>query len=83
MQPWSTLSAGFVLLLLVLIYTHNHADHIADGEVFADTALVVAHENAKTAIVHERRPTAVPQVTFSERLSLELGGTVVRHRRGN
>jgi glyoxylase-like metal-dependent hydrolase (beta-lactamase superfamily II) len=45
--------------------------------VFADTAIVVAHENAKTTIAHEKRPTAVPQVTFSERLSIELGGTVV------
>jgi len=60
-----------------LIYSHDHADHISGGEVFADTAIVVAHENAKTAIVHEKRPTAVPQVTFSDRLSLDLGGTVV------
>lgn len=60
-----------------LIYSHDHADHISGGEVFADTAIVVAHENAKTAIVQEKRPTAIPQVTFSERLSIELGGTVV------
>jgi glyoxylase-like metal-dependent hydrolase (beta-lactamase superfamily II) len=59
------------------IYSHDHADHIAGGEVFADTAVVVAHDNAKAAIVGERRPTAVPQVTFSDRLTLELGGTVV------
>jgi glyoxylase-like metal-dependent hydrolase (beta-lactamase superfamily II) len=60
-----------------LIYSHDHADHISGGEVFADTAIVVAHENAKIAIVNEKRPTAVPQVTFSDRLSLDLGGTVV------
>src|SRR5215831_21134560 len=60
-----------------LIYSHDHADHISGGEVFADTAIVVAHEHAKTAIVHEKRPTAVPQVTFSDRMSLALGGTVV------
>src|SRR5688572_33368165 len=30
-----------------LIYSHDHADHIAGGEVFADSATVVAHENAK------------------------------------
>ena len=29
--------------------------------MFADTAIVVAHENAKAAIVGERRPTAVPR----------------------
>ena len=60
-----------------LIYSHDHADHIAGGEVFTDTAVVVAHDNAKTAIIGEKRPTAVPQLTFSERLTLELGGTVV------
>jgi glyoxylase-like metal-dependent hydrolase (beta-lactamase superfamily II) len=60
-----------------LIYSHDHADHISGGEVFADTAIVVAHENAKTTIINEKRPTAVPQVTFSDRLTVELGGTVV------
>jgi glyoxylase-like metal-dependent hydrolase (beta-lactamase superfamily II) len=60
-----------------LVYSHDHADHIAGGEVFADTATVVAHENAKVTIVGERRPTAVPQLTFTDRLTLELGGTVL------
>jgi glyoxylase-like metal-dependent hydrolase (beta-lactamase superfamily II) len=60
-----------------LVYSHDHADHISGGEVFADTATVVAHDNAKTAIVGERRPTAVPHVTFSNRMTIELGGTVV------
>jgi glyoxylase-like metal-dependent hydrolase (beta-lactamase superfamily II) len=60
-----------------LLYSHDHADHIAGGEVFADTATVVAHDNAKATIVGERRPTAVPQLTFSDRLTLELGGTVL------
>jgi glyoxylase-like metal-dependent hydrolase (beta-lactamase superfamily II) len=60
-----------------LIYSHDHADHIAGGEVFADTAMVVAHDNAKAAIIGERRPTAVPQLTFSDRMTIELGGTVL------
>jgi glyoxylase-like metal-dependent hydrolase (beta-lactamase superfamily II) len=60
-----------------LMYSHDHADHISGGEVFADTAIVVAHDNAKAAIVGERRPTAVPQVTFSDRMTIELAGTVV------
>ena len=54
-----------------LVYSHDHADHLAD------TATVVAHDNAKATIVGERRPTAVPQVTFSDRLTLELGGTML------
>jgi glyoxylase-like metal-dependent hydrolase (beta-lactamase superfamily II) len=60
-----------------LVYSHDHADHISGGEVFADTAIVIAHENAKAQIVGEKRPTAVPQVTFTDQLTIELGGTIV------
>jgi glyoxylase-like metal-dependent hydrolase (beta-lactamase superfamily II) len=60
-----------------LIYSHDHADHISGGEVFADTAIIVAHENAKPVILGEKRPTAVPQVTFSDQMTVELGGTTV------
>lgn len=60
-----------------LIYSHDHADHISGGQVFADTAIVVAHENAKRTIVGEKRPTAVPQVTFASEMAIELGGTTV------
>ena len=59
-----------------LVYSHDHADHISGGEVFADTAIVVAHQNARATIIGEKRPTAVPQVTFSDRMVIELGGTV-------
>ncbi len=60
-----------------LIYSHDHRDHIAGGHVFADTAVVVAHERAKDVIIGEKRPTAVPQVTFNDMMTIELGGTVV------
>lgn len=52
-------------------------DPIADGEVFADTAIVVAHENAKRTIIGEKRPTAVPDITFNDRMTLTLGGKTV------
>ena len=60
-----------------LIYSHDHADHIAGGEVFAATATVVAHDNAKAHIIGEGRPTAAPDITFSESMTLTLGGKVV------
>ena len=60
-----------------LVYSHSHADHISGGEVFADTATVVAHERAKQRIVAEQVPTATPQVTFSDRKTLQLGGRQV------
>ena len=57
-----------------LIYSHDHVDHSSGGEVFADTAIVVGHERTKAAMLGERRPTAVPQLTFSDRMTVELGG---------
>src|SRR5262245_44193894 len=53
-----------------LVYSHDHRDHIAGGEVFADTAIVVAHANAAVPIVGERRPTAVPNVTFTDKMTI-------------
>ena len=61
-----------------LIYSHDHRDHIAGGEVFADEAIVIAHENAKEAIIEEQRPTAIPEVTFSDHMIIELGGKTVK-----
>jgi len=61
-----------------LIYSHDHRDHIAGGEVFADEAVVIAHENAKNTIFGEQRPTAFPEVTFSDHMTIELGGKTVK-----
>jgi len=67
------LAARFNVPVRFLVYSHDHADHISGGEVFADTATIIAHEKAKRAIIGEKRPTAVPQLTFSDRLRLDLG----------
>jgi glyoxylase-like metal-dependent hydrolase (beta-lactamase superfamily II) len=72
------LQRRFNLPVRYLVYSHDHADHIAGGEVFADTATVVAHERAREVIIGEKRPTAVPSVTFSERGMIDLGGTVMQ-----
>ena len=61
-----------------VIYSHDHADHISGGEVFKEAgAIVVAHENAKRDIIAEGRSTALPDITFSDSLTLELGGKTV------
>lgn len=60
-----------------VVYSHDHADHIGGGEVFDDEAVIVAHEKAKAAIIGEKRPTAVPEVVFSDRMRIELGGKQV------
>ena len=71
------LATRFKVPVKYLIYSHDHADHIAGGEVFADTATVIAHANAATHIAGEARPTAPPDITFTERMTLALGGKQV------
>jgi glyoxylase-like metal-dependent hydrolase (beta-lactamase superfamily II) len=64
-----------------VVYSHDHADHISGGEVFAtEGAIVIAHEKAKRTIIGENRPTAVPQVTFRKQMTIELGGKTVELR---
>ena len=58
-----------------VVYSHDHADHVSGGEVFADDgAIVVAHEQAKADIIANSVPTAVPEVTFTDSHTLTLGG---------
>ena len=71
------LKARFGLAVKYLIYSHDHRDHIAGGEVFAPEATVIAHHKARATIVGEQRPTAVPDITFSDRMTVTLGGKSV------
>lgn len=60
-----------------LVYSHDHRDHISGGEVFEEETIVVAHQRTKEKIIGEKRPTAVPDVTFTDRMTIELGGKTV------
>ena len=61
-----------------VVYSHDHADHVSGGEVFAeDGAIVIAHEVAKADIIADAVPTAVPAITFTDNLTLTLGGKSV------
>ena len=66
------LKSRFGVPVRYLVYSHDHRDHSAGGEVFADTAIVVAHANARRTILGEKRPTAVPQLTFTDRMDCLL-----------
>lgn len=71
----------FDLPIRYLVYSHDHPDHISGGEVFAeDGTIVIAHENARRVIVEQNRATAVPDITFSDELVIELGGKRVELR---
>ncbi len=61
-----------------LVYSHDHADHITGGAVFADTAQVISHELAAPKIAaRDDARTPTPSVTFAERMTLEAGGATV------
>ena len=57
-----------------LVYSHDHQDSSSGGEVFSDTANVLGHELTRAAMAGENRPTAIPMVTFSDTMTLHLGG---------
>jgi glyoxylase-like metal-dependent hydrolase (beta-lactamase superfamily II) len=68
----------FDLPIKYLIYSHDHIDHIAGGEVFTTAgAVVVAHENTKRSIIKREWAMPVPQITFSDAMTIELGGKTV------
>mgnify|MGYP000622114035 CR=1 FL=1 len=59
-----------------VVYSHDHRDHIAGGQVFKDAgAVLLSHEEAKKAIVKHPHPdVAVPDFTWSgNKYALTLG----------
>ena len=74
------LAEQFGVPVKYVIYSHDHADHTSGGEVFADTATFVAHENAAPKIAASGH-TPVPDETdfknikpFGIKKIVSLGG---------
>lgn len=58
-----------------VIYSHHHDDHITGGSVFADQASFISHAAAREKILQAADPkTPVPDLTFTDRMSIDLGG---------
>lgn len=58
-----------------VIYSHHHDDHITGGSVFAEQATFVSHAAAREKILQAADPnTPVPDLTFTDRMSIDLGG---------
>ena len=58
-----------------VIYSHDHADHITGGTVFAETATFVSHWAARRQLMTDpRSETPLPNLTFTDRMFLDLGG---------
>lgn len=68
------LNKRFDVPVKYLIYSHDHADHITGGEAFGQNITVISHEITKEKIIALKREAPVPDITFSDHMSLELGG---------
>lgn len=64
-----------------MAYSHNHIDHTAGGKIFADDKVtVLAHDLAAKDLHITRAPTAMPDLTFTDELTVHLGGSSVELR---
>ena len=61
-----------------VLYSHHHADHASGGEVFADTAIFVGHENMPAALETDGITSVrLPDIVYSDRMDIALGGKTV------
>ena len=58
-----------------VVYSHNHHDHISGGNIFKEEgAQFVGHENVLKELGDHPSPvTPMPDITFNDRYTLELG----------
>jgi glyoxylase-like metal-dependent hydrolase (beta-lactamase superfamily II) len=68
------ISSRFGKEVTYLLTSHSHADHSAGGEVFADTATIIAHRNYQKAVGQNFGPTEPADVLFDDALTVEHGG---------
>ena len=75
-QQWlkEELARRYDVPVKYVILTHDHEMHICGTQAFSDTAVTVAHRNARPHIVREGRNAAVPDITFEESMEIHLGG---------
>ena len=64
-----------------LVYSHNHGDHVFGGEVWKEPGTrVIAHQLAAADLARNRAPTALPDITFSDRLNVDFEGRPIELR---
>ena len=75
-QQWlkEELARRYDVPVKYVILTHDHEMHICGTQAFSDTAVTVAHRNARPHIIREGRNSAVPDVTFEDSMEIHLGG---------
>ena len=59
-----------------VINTHAHGDHTGGNIKFLPSATIIAHRNARAAMIQGKQP-GPPQVTYTDSIGLNLGGKEV------
>ena len=58
-----------------LVYSHHHADHAGAASLFGGDVVHIGHEETKRLLARDDDPgRPVPEVTFADRYTLEVGG---------
>ena len=57
------------------VYSHHHADHGGAASLFGGDVVRIGHEETKRLLLRDNDPARpVPEVTFADRYTLEVGG---------
>jgi len=59
--------------------THSHGDHTSGNIKFLPAATIIAHRNARAAMIDGKQP-GPPQITYTDSISINLGGKEVTGR---
>jgi glyoxylase-like metal-dependent hydrolase (beta-lactamase superfamily II) len=58
-----------------LVYSHHHADHAGASSLFDKNVVRIGHEETRRLLMRDNDPARpVPEETFSDRRTLEIGG---------
>ena len=64
-----------------LVYSHHHADHAGASSLFGEDVVRIGHEETRRLLLRDNDPTRpAPDVTFSDRFTLNVGGERVELR---
>ncbi len=75
------LAERFEVPIRYMAYSHNHVDHTLGGDVLdGPDVTVIAHQYAAEDLEWTRAPTALPELTFTDELLVNLGGSHVALR---
>jgi glyoxylase-like metal-dependent hydrolase (beta-lactamase superfamily II) len=58
-----------------LVYSHEHVDHIAGAQLFANNVTVIAHRHTAELLASRKDPRRrLPSITFDDTYTLDIGG---------